>query len=570
MLLPNLHLSSRTFCTSTRSISWRNQIRQKQLVSQVSSILLQRHNWVPLLRTFNLSSKLTQSLFLQILRKTQTNPQISINFFTWAKTNLGFQPDLRSHCEIIRIALEFGLFRPAKPFLDSLTRSEPTAMLVQSMIQACRGKESLSQVLSFVLEGYANKGLIMEGLDVFKKIRAYDDVPSVRACNALLTALEQANEVRTAWCFFGAVIRGGVSIDTFTWALVTRILCKNGKSAIIARMLDSGIYNSVVYNVIIDLYCKRGNFMDAIDRLNEMSDRNLHPGFSTYSSILDGACKYGNVEVIQTITSTMVEKGLLLTCPSEYDSIIQKLSDLGKTYAAEMFYRRAQDENSGLKDATYGCILKALSREGRQMEATEAYYTISKMGRMVNDSSYSAFVNVICREDPSENVSELLRHMIQRGFNPCASELSKFITAQCKKGRWGDAEELLNVILEKGSLPDYSCCCLLIKHYCNSGQVDSAIVLHDKIEKLNGKLDVTTYTVLLNELFLERRIEEAVNVFDYMRRHSLLNSLSFSIMISGLCHEKERRRAMKLHDEMVKMGFKPDEASYKHLITGFM
>lgn len=52
-----------------------------------------------------------------------------------------------------------------------------------------------------------------------------------------------------------------------------------------------------------------------------------------------------------------------------------------------------------------------------------------------------------------------------------------------------------------------------------------------------------------------------------MRTHNLLNGESFSAMISGLCHENDLKKAMKLHDEMLNLGLKPNLKNYKRLIS---
>ncbi|KAK7826584.1 g-type lectin s-receptor-like serine/threonine-protein kinase [Quercus suber] len=88
------------------------------------------------------------------------------------------------------------------------------------------------------------------------------------------------------------------------------------------------------------------------------------------------------------------------------------------------------------------------------------------------------------------------------------------------------------------------------------------------MERLNVSLDIATYNVLLNRLFGARRIEEAVRVFDHMRGKNLVSSESFTILIHGLYCIKELRKAMKFHDEMLNMGLKPTQATYKHLISG--
>ena len=169
----------------------------------------------------------------------------------------------------------------------------------------------------------------------------------------------------------------------------------------------------------------------------------------------------------------------------------------------------------------------------------------------MNDKSYQAFLNVLCMEDQLEEGCELLKDVIRKGCNTCSMELSEFVASQCSKGRWKEAEELVDVIFDKGLLLDSSCCCLLVRHYCSYRQIDSAITLHIKMERLNVSLDIATYNVLLTRLFRTRRIEEAVRVFDHMRGKNLVSSESFTIVIRGPFLVKELRKAMKFHDEML-------------------
>ncbi|XP_022777402.1 pentatricopeptide repeat-containing protein At4g21170 [Durio zibethinus] len=555
----------------TRSSSnWRNQIEQSKLVSQVSSILLQRHNWAPLLQTLNLSSKLTRTLILQILRKTQHHPQISLTFYKWVKTHLGFKPDLKSQCHIIQIAVGSDLSRPVEPILNSLTQSYPAPIVADSMIQACKGKNFQCSALSSVIKSYSEKGLFMEALEVFKKMRSHELTPSISASNALLDALNRGNELKLAWCLLGAMIRFGVDPDQFSWSLIAQILCKNGNFEKVVRLLEKGIYNSEIYDLVIDFYSRSGDFEAAFNQINEMYNRKLDTRFCTYSSVLDGACKYNDREVIERIIKMMIEKQLLPRCQfSENDLIIQKLCDLRKTHAAEMLFKKARSKSIRLQDDTYGSMLKALSQVGRIDEAIKMYCMTLKRGIMVNKSCYYAFVNVLCKEDQSDDGCGLLVDIMKKGYNPCASQLSKYITSQCRKSNWRKVEELLDLMLEKGLLPDSYGCCSLMEYYYFNRQMNKVVAFHDKMEKMKGCLDVTTYNLILDGLWREKKAEEAIRVFDYMKGLNLVNSASFTIMIRELCHMKEMRKAMKIHDEMLNMGLKPDKGTYRRLISGF-
>ncbi|XP_050367392.1 pentatricopeptide repeat-containing protein At4g21170 isoform X1 [Argentina anserina] len=554
--------------TSSTSLTWRTQLKQAHLASQISSILLQRRNWVPLLQNLNLP-KLNPPLFLQILHKTQQNPQLSLDFFNWAKFHLRFEPDLKSHCQIIQLSLGSGLTRPVKPILDTLIQTHHVSKVVQSMVQVT-GTDSLSNVLSFVLGCYAKKGLVKECLEVYREMSVLGCVPTVLACNALLNTMRLENETRLGWGFYGAMIRNGIISNQFTWSLVAQFLCKDGKFERIVKLLDSGVCDSMFYSLLVDGYSKSGNFEAAFCYLDKMSVGKLDPGFSTYSSVLDGACKHGNVEVVERVMRIMLEKKLLSKSPvTDYNSIVKKLCDLNKIYAAEMFFKKACEEKIELQIATYGCMLQSLTTEMRIVEAIWVYRLICERGIVVDDNSYNAFANVLCKKVQFEEGFELLMDVIRRGFSPCASELSGFISFLCGRRRWREAEDVLNSVLDKGLLPDLTSCSSLVRHYCSTRRINSATALHSKMEKLNGSLDATTYNVLLGGLFAARRVEEAVRVFDYMRSRNLMSSESFTIMIRGLCQVKELRKAMKIHDEMLKLGLKPPVATYRRLIHGF-
>ncbi|XP_050207869.1 pentatricopeptide repeat-containing protein At4g21170 [Mercurialis annua] len=558
-------LLHRTFSTATSKLNWRNQIKQNQLVSQISSLLLQRKNWIPLVQNLNLSSKLTPLLLLQILHKTQTHPQTSLSFFNWAVTNLKLNPDLKLQCYVINLALGSDLSQPAKTILDSVVQSHPPNIILDSMVQVCRGK-----TLSFVLEFYALKGLFLEGLEVFKKMRIIGLTPCVHACNKLLDVLLRENEIKLAWCLYSSMIRVGVCLDKVTWSLVASILSKDENFERIVKLLEMGICNSVMYNAVVNCYSKKGEFDAAFHRLNEMESRKIEPGFSTFSSLLDGACRHGNVEMIERVMGVMIERGLLPKNDLfDCDLIVQKLCDLGKTNAAKMFYKRGLDEKIGLKDATYGCMLRAFSKEQTLDEAIGLYRVILEKRILIKNSAYIAFVNRLLEEDPYAEGYDILMDIVKKGFNPCTSSLSKFISSLCNKRRWREAEELLNVVLERGLLPDSACCCALIRHYCSNRQIDKALELNNKLEKLQGRMDITTYNLLLDCLVKGGRVEDSIRVFDYMKGLELADSSGFGIIIRGLCRAKELRKAMKLHDEMLNMGLKPDKQTYKRLISEF-
>ncbi|KAI3718746.1 hypothetical protein L6452_19628 [Arctium lappa] len=578
----NLLIKSLSNNTTKRTQNWRTQIKHTHLISQISSILLQRHNWPSLLQTLNLKSTLTPSLFLQILSTTKTQPQISLDFFKWAIKNTSFQPDLSVQCRMTHLLIGSGLGNPSKPILNSLLQNNPPAQIVQSLFKSGEKDAVFSTsksliVFDCVLGWYCEKGLCFQALEVFNLTRdliktEYSDgnqLFSVGSYNTVLNALQENNEVKLGLCFYAVMIRHGVLIDRFTWRIVAKIFSKEGKVDAMLRIIDMGMDDPLMYDLLIECCSEMGMFKVALHMFDEMSKRKLNPGFNTCVSVLNGACRFKNDEVIKFAMDSMAEKGYISIPLTEHDSLVRKLCDMKKTYAAHTLFKKACDMQILLENETYGFMLRTLSMEARVKNAIETYHIIERKEVQMNPIFYVDFVNVLCNEDPSKELYSLLIDMISRGFKPSPFALSKYITSQCKKRRWKEAEELADLALQESILLEASCCGSLVKHYCKSARIDLAINLHDQIEKKELTLDSRTYNALLSGLLGAPRIKEAERIFDYMRIKNLLTTESFVIMINGFCHENELKKAMKLHDEMLEMGLKPSAKMYKRLISNF-
>ncbi|KAL8032809.1 hypothetical protein ABFX02_13G121000 [Erythranthe guttata] len=565
------------FTTSGRNPTrnWRIRINQTQLVSQASTVLLQRHSklWAPLLKPLKFSSNFTPSLFHQILNRIETHPKICFSFFNWAQKTLDFKPDIGDRCRIIRILLGSELSVLGNPILDSIVQDYPPAKIFPLLIQSRKAVDfqNISPVMNSVVECYCSKQMYLQSLEVYHMAKDYRIGLSVDSCNTLLNLLGDKNELKLAWCYYASIIRNGVSGNRFTWSSIARILHKDGKFERISKVFDVGIFTPEMFDLIIDGHSKRGDFEAAFDYLNRMCSKEIGPSFSTYSSILNGACKHQDGEIIENMLSLMVEKGHIAETPvCDYDSIVKELCDEGKTFAVDLFSERAYEAKIELQHGTYECMLMALlSEEARLEDAIKLYKIVREKNILLSESCYSEFVVILCKENPSREITNLLVDITKQGFFFQPKELSGYISKQCAEGRWREADEIFNAVLNKRFLLDSTCCGSIVKRHCSSGQIGKAIVVHNKLEELKGSLDIAAYNKFIAALFRDNRAEETIKVFDYMKACKIFDGESFSHMISGLCRVKELRKAMRFHDEMLELGLKPDRKTYKRLISGF-
>ncbi|KAG9454147.1 hypothetical protein H6P81_007051 [Aristolochia fimbriata] len=553
----------------SKSLAWRSRVQKIFLVTQISSLILQRKNW-PLLIPKTLA--LTPDIFLQILAKIQCYPEISLKFFNFATNSLPFQPDLRCQSKLIQILIQSNCIEQAKTFIKPLMKSVSVSALLDAFVRHPRGITSGSLMFNFLLQVYSENGSVCESIEIFKTRNIYKWVLSLSSCKALLAALWHGNQTNLVRPCYAMALRGLVAPDLSMWSVLVRLHCTEGKPEKAITLLKSGISSPGLYNFVIEYYSKKGELEASITLLNEMSSRGFVPGFGTHSSILDGACKFQDEKAIETIVDDMVEKKLLPNLPGlDYNEIITKFCALGKAFAAEMFFNRAIHKTADLRDSSYLGLLKVFCKEGRVKEAMKVYGLILEKGIKLNFISKSNLVSVLCQDEPSEQSDSVLENVIRSGFIPSGTDLSKYLASLCNRGNWAEAEKILNLIFDSGSLPDdTSCCSSLVAYYCSHEQLDLAISLHDKMAKFGQCLDVTTYNILLDSLCAGRRMAEASKVFDHMASRNIVNADCFSTMITALCAERDMKKAMKFHDEMMKKGLKPDEGTYKRLISGFM
>ncbi|KAJ0239407.1 Pentatricopeptide repeat-containing protein [Hirschfeldia incana] len=576
LLHKSLRLFKRFSTSATSSASdWKTQLTLFRSANEISSILLQRRDWknthLRYVKSKLPRATLTPPLFLQILRETRNSPKTALEFFDWAKTHLRFEPDLKSHCRVIEVAAEAGLLERAEALLIPLVETHSASVIVASMQRWFEGEGSLSISLSLALECFVSKGSYQNGLEVFSSMRRLRLSPSVSAYKSLLDSLVKEKQFGAALCLYCAMVRNGVVSDVFTYDLVAQVLCEYGKHKSVVKLMETGVESCKIYTNLVECYSRNGEFDAMFSVIHEMDDKNLELSFSSYGCVLDDVCRFGDAELIDKVLVLMVEKDDSIV---ECDEIIERLCEMGKTFASEMLFRRACDAGT-VRDQTYGCMLKSLSRNGRRKEAVDVYRLICRKGVWLHDEScYTEFANALCIDydhDDDTNSEEVLVDVINRGYVPCTHKLSEVLAAMCKKRRWNQTEKLLDSVMEMEVCFDSFSCGLLMERYCRTGKLEKAMVLHEKIKKMKGSLDVNAYNAVLDKLMMRQRsmVEEAVGVFEYMKEMSIVNSKSFAIMIHGLCRVKEMKRAMRYHDEMLKLGLKPDLASYKRLILVF-
>ncbi|KAL8479246.1 hypothetical protein ACS0TY_026204 [Phlomoides rotata] len=111
---------------------------------------------------------------------------------------------------------------------------------------------------------------------------------------------------------------------------------------------------------------------------------------------------------------------------------------------------------------------------------------------------------------------------------------------------------------------------IVVKSYCHCNRADYGFPVLGMFFKRGCAPDAITFSTLLRGLFMENRINEALELFLKITREELceLNVILYGTVIDGLCKKMKIDTALKLFDEMCKKGISPNVIVYSSLIHG--
>ncbi|KAL6284361.1 hypothetical protein ACE6H2_015290 [Prunus campanulata] len=211
-------------------------------------------------------------------------------------------------------------------------------------------------------------------------------------------------------------------------------LCKEANLAdealsVLRKIPDFGLRpDTTLYNVVIRLFCDKGDMNMAESLVKEMGLVDLLPDLITYMVMINGFCNVGRSEKMERALELLTEMekvgGDCSPNVVTYTSVIQKLCDKGRLKEALVIFDRME---------ACGC---APSRVMDQVE--EAYKQIDRVvaGRSVTYSDcYSSLVVSLARGRKPEEAEKVLRMMLDSGVKPNSLACSIMLKKICLEGR---------------------------------------------------------------------------------------------------------------------------------------
>lgn len=483
----------------------------------------------------------------------------------------------RTFCTLIHGLVKESKLDAALELFDRMKRSgfAPEISLYDAIIEGLCKKGQLKRALDLYLEmkesGIPPDSVLLMKLSGFcseeQMIQLLDELPEgmdTKAVtlyyNLLLTFYSKSGLVDKAY----GMLRAMMGSDS------------NSHNTDIDKLITfkgSAFVSTASFNVVISGLIQKGKLDTAVSLFQDMGQVNCRPTIELYNNLIEGLCNSNRLDEAKELLKEMEGSSGLAPSPFTHNCIFGCLCRREDIIGAMEMVKemRVYGHEPWIKHSSD--LVKRLCSKGRVTEACSFLAGMVEEGFIPDIVAYSAAMNGLIQVHKVDQAVELFRNLQAQGCRPDVVAYNILISGLCKVKRVSEAHNLFEEMLQDGLFPSIVTFNSMIDGWCRIGDVDRALLCLSKMpsEDPKGGPCVITYTTLIDCLCSVRRPDEALTMWDEMRKSGCEpNSIAFMAMIKGLSKCGRPEEARSYLEEMLKEGMKPKMYVYVALLNAFI
>ncbi|XP_052210045.1 pentatricopeptide repeat-containing protein At5g47360 [Diospyros lotus] len=285
--------------------------------------------------------------------------------------------------------------------------------------------------------------------------------------------------------------------------------------------------DTTAYNVVIRLFCGKGNMDAAAELMREMDSINLYPDMITYVAMVKGFGNVGRLEDACALFKVMRGHGCLPNTVV-FSALLDGVCRFGSLEMAMEMLREMEDGGGVCSPnvVTYTSVIQSFCEKRRTMEALHILDLMEANGCVANRVTVNTLIKGLCTEGHIEEAHKLIDKVIAGGNVSDGECNSSLVVSLLRMNKLDEAEKVFRKMLANAVRPDGLASSTMIKGLCLEGRVLDAFCLYNEIEKLcfSSSIDLDMYSILLSGLCKESYLVEASKIAKLMveRRIPLL------------------------------------------------
>lgn len=192
---------------------------------------------------------------------------------------------------------------------------------------------------------------------------------------------------------------------------------------------------------------------------------------------------------------------------------------------------------------------------------------VIEIGYHPDVSTITVVINLLCKKGKVQRAFEVLEVMDRIGCKPTVQIYNCLLKGLCYVGRVEEAYEMLMNIKKGLVKPDIYTYTVVMDGFCKVGRSNEAVELLHEAMEVGLEPNVVTYNTLFTGYCKEGRPLKGFGVLNHMKeRNCRPDFISYSTLLNGLLKWGEVKAALKIYEEMVRIGFEVEEMIENRLL----
>lgn len=254
-----------------------------------------------------------------------------------------------------------------------------------------------------------------------------------------------------------------------------------------------------------------------------------------------------------------------------YDLLMRSLCQMGLHDSAKFVFDCMRNDGHFPNCSIIEILVSSFARAGRLEIGEKLLDELNYEDVKLNSLVYNSLLRVLVKRNQVAEAVCLFKKHCGSHFHPDVWTFNILIQGLCGVGDFQTAFEILKDMMESGCSPDTVTYNTLINGLSRSNQVDKG---HNLLRKLksNGSqlLDSITFTSVISGYCKSGRMREAREVFDEMIGWGIMpTDFTFNTLINGFSDARDMASATASYEKMKLYECRPDVVTFTTLIKGY-
>jgi len=237
-------------------------------------------------------------------------------------------------------------------------------------------------------------------------------------------------------------------------------------------------------------------------------------------------------------------------------------SKLGRVNEIERVMKEMEVEGFSPDFSTFAFFLQGLGRAGRIDEAVEVFGSMKEK----DTATYNAMIFNFISIGDFDGCLKYYNEMLSDSCEPNIDTYTRMITAFLRTRKVADALLMFDEMLRQGVVPPTGTITSFMKQLCSYGPPYAAMMIYKKTRKLERKISMEAYKILLMRLSKFGKCGTLLSVWQEMQECGYSSDVEvYEYIISGLYNIRQLENAVLVMEEALRTGFCPSRLVYSKL-----